>query len=1018
MRLKTLGPVSLENTDFRRSKSLLLLAYLAVEGPRERQHLRELFWPDATDAALSLRVVVAQIRALSHEALSDDGSRLSLGLSSDIDDLQLAFREAPERVAAIYTGAFLEDIALTDWGAELENWVLDTRELVAAQVRTNLIHVAEMLCEQGEMQQSIKLTRRAWRLPGARPLDTDELQRLYALSLSAGSELSGVLRQEAQEHGLELHSALSLKPVQASPEADLPSRPAALPSVHTAFIGRQQELGELRTLLCDPEIRLLTLLGPGGIGKTRLALELASTHAASRVFYVPLEAISLAQHVAGVIAGALGLSLAGGVDHLELLKRSIGNQNLLLVLDNFEQFLSADAGLAGLLEACSGLTLLVTSRERLDLPHETLYPLTGLDLAGNEHADAVRLFVSRARKANARFRLTPESWPHALEICRRVDGSPLGIELAAAWIRTLPVSQIAAELTQGSELLDAQENGSSGGRRNLRVIFEQTWSRLSIEQREVLSGLAIFRGGFTREAAAAVLDATLRPILALLDASLVKVSGAGRYTQHPLLQSYVREKLAEHPARQTELEGKFARYFLNRSDEAFDAYYAGQGQLRQSTWWATESGNIEAALEYAEQAGEIETALGLCRNQSNTWIDKGQIGEGIERIRKLLSRAGELTGASSSHWALLTLCQLKSYLGRWDEEMPRLLVETIALAEAAGDGLCLSQAMNCHGLGFAMGGDLNRCSEYLQEALLVARQFGSAYGQVMTLGNLAMIRNEFLDLSAAKRYLSEGIELAGRSGLESGQAALCIFYVQMLLTLGDYVEAEAYITRAEKTFTDFGRFYDLGYVYKCRALTALWRNTPAEGRRNGDLEAARSWFIRSKKQLELGFMGQQMDLFGPGVGDVLLALGDVAVAADHFEQELAAAEQEGNVAGAMNAHFGLARVAQTRDQEQQALEHFRQMLARTSNPYTLVFGLSALAATLSRLGQHRLSVSVWGAVVHFQQEKEIAFHPVYREEGGDEIDNARVLLGETEFERAWSEGARLNLTEATQLGLA
>ncbi|MPY66369.1 hypothetical protein F8S09_06600 [Deinococcus sp. SDU3-2] len=1007
MRLKTFGGPALEGTTFSRPKSLLLLAYLAAEGGGSRAHLRELFWPDVSDPAGNLRFALSQIRAAWPEAIREEGGQLHLGIPSDVSELLHAFRSAPEQVPMLYQGAFLEGLRL-DWSAELEDWGLTMREHLAGQVRTHLIRQAAERHGQGKSDEVSALLRQAWRLPGARPLDAEELQALYALAALTGDELAGPLRQEARE--LEVPLEVTSRPAALAP---VPSPPGALPLPPTSFVGRQEELRELHALLDDPDTRLLTLLGPGGTGKTRLALELARGRPGPPPVYVTLETVATPDLVPGAVALALGLkpSLAQGT--LDLLKEGIGTRPLLLILDNFEQVLEAGAPLAGLLDACPGLQLLVTSRERLGLPQETLYPVGGLAHAGPD-SEAAQLFVSRARRANARFRPTPDTLPVIAEICDRLEGSPLGIELAAAWVRSLPPAQIAAELALGPELLEA---GEGKARRGLRTVFEQSWARLSGEQQRLASALSVFAGGLTRLDAAAVAGATLRPLLALVDAAFLRVSGDGRYALHPLLRHFLRQRLAADVEREAAAERAHAAHFTGRALDAWTDFYGGGrpgGQERSAGWGREEYANLQAALGYAERHGRAEQALDLTRFQSGEWINRGLMRDGIERLDRLLEGASD-PASPSTRWGWLTRAQLQLNLGQPGPELTHALDQAITLARQAGDGACLSQALSGRGLLCAYGGDFSAAREHLHEAERVAADADFPYGQAAALVNLGAVANHLHDLPAVRSHLERGVALAGAHGFDSLEGGASLLQAEALLTLGDYASAERACLRTEALFLRLNRQHDLGFAYLMLGIAALWKCGPSQARAQGRLDEAQKWLSRSAQLLERGSVGQKMDLLRPGQGDVLLGQEAWPEAQLHFQQALDTAQGEDDTATMMNAHHGLTRVAHAQGHFPTALEHFRQMLSLTSHYIALLVGLEGAAATVSRLGGPDVAARVWGATAAFRQEHAVPVPPYFREGLDREQALARERLTEESFNQLLSAGGATELGAAREL---
>lgn len=422
MYLKTFGGPVLEGSSLRRPKPLLLLGYLAVEGARSRQHLRQMFWPSAADPAASLRVALKQIKEAAPEAIGEENDIVNLQLRSDVADLLTAFRTAPKKVLQIYQGEFFSGFTLEndDEDTDLGNWLYTVREHFAGQVRLSVLNLVEEQVQASDQAAAASLIRQVRYLPGAKPLEAADLHRLYHLATQTGSELRSQLQAEAQEYGFLL--------MEPQNRTQLPRK--LLPPSTTSFIGRHSELRELLSLLQNAEHRVLTIHGVGGIGKTRLALELAHLQRSDRVAFVSLTQATT-ENIMLMVAQAMHLNLASGVPPLLLITSTIGSEPFTLYLDNYEHLLPDIRAIEELLSACAQLQLVVTSRQRLALAEEMLFPLDGLDVAEGKHSDAARLFLSRATQANARFRAASEDWEAILQICQRLDGSPLAIELAA-----------------------------------------------------------------------------------------------------------------------------------------------------------------------------------------------------------------------------------------------------------------------------------------------------------------------------------------------------------------------------------------------------------------------------------------------------------------------------------------------------------------------------------------------------------------------------------------------------------
>jgi predicted ATPase len=365
-----------------------------------------------------------------------------------------------------------------------------------------------------------------------------------------------------------------------------------VPAPLNALIGREAELAELGTFLADPGCRLVTLVGPGGIGKTRVALQAATDNRAmfhDGAAFVSLAAVEQATVVAPAILLVLGVPLHGQRDPFDQLRDVLRRSELLLVLDNLEQLLPSGTGnvlhiteiVVELLRHAPGLKLLVTSRERLGVPGEWLVDLGGLRYPtaspGEDirQSSAVQLFVERARQVRRSWTLTNGDAEAVARICRLVEGMPLAIELAAAGVRTRSVAAVADALETGIAALAAPTRGVPERHRNMAATFEHSWWLLSEVERDVFARLSVFRGGFDEEAAASVAGATPEVLAALLDKSLVRWDGVARYDMHELLRQYAAEKLAEM-GESERISDQHLTYYSRVAEEAGPGLYGPQ----------------------------------------------------------------------------------------------------------------------------------------------------------------------------------------------------------------------------------------------------------------------------------------------------------------------------------------------------------------------------------------------------------------------------------------------------------
>ena len=339
-----------------------------------------------------------------------------------------------------------------------------------------------------------------------------------------------VARQEKGVETLESASSLSGSGSTARPHP----LPENLPLPLTSIVGREHELRAIIRQLQDPACRLLTLTGPGGVGKTRLVLEVAHQkhEFGNGTCFVSLVGTSAAEFIVPAIADALGFSFSGATDLKTQLFNHLKEKNILLILDNLEHLLDGIEILDGLLEHAPYVKLLTTSREQLNLRAEWVFEVQGLpvpshiELTNPELNSAVALFIQRAKQANANFTPPPENLPAIIRICQLVEGLPLGLELAATWVRMLSLEEIANEIEKNLDFLTTTARDMPQRHRSIRAVFDYSWNLLSDNEQRSLRQLAVFRGGFTREAAERVAGVTLFQLSAFVDKSLLRHSNA------------------------------------------------------------------------------------------------------------------------------------------------------------------------------------------------------------------------------------------------------------------------------------------------------------------------------------------------------------------------------------------------------------------------------------------------------------------------------------------------------------
>jgi predicted ATPase/DNA-binding SARP family transcriptional activator len=749
-RIDLLGGLRVQRGDgspvrLQKQKAGALLAYLAYyPQPHPREALVDVFWPEIhPDAGRnSLRVALHSLRR-ELEPQSEPAQSLvladrrTIGLrperfTTDVAEREAALRDALQsadparrraslaRAVHLYRGDLLPQ--------EPEGWLLTERPRLLERHLEALRLLAASWEQEGELERAIQCARQAVSADPLREEAHYELMRLYALAgqptatLQQYQELERRLREELGETPSAATRALaeelreSARTVVAARSASgampgagyrrprseepSPSTRHAAPSTPpeerfpvqlTRFFGREEEIARLTELLSSPATRLVTVTGPGGSGKTRLAIAAAARLVGAgadvspfeeAVAFVSLEGLADAARIPDAVADALGLIRSPGVEVLEQVIERLRERAWLLLLDNYEHLVEEGAlWVRRLLERAPALTCLLTSRQRLGLRGEqefTLLPLpTPRRGARPEQIGAyasVQLFVDRARGVRGDFDLTPENAPAVAELCDRLEGLPLAIELAAARAAVLPPQQMLAELEQRFAFLVSRERDVPRRHRTLRAAIESSYELLDAELRRFFAQLSVFRGGWTLEAARAVCEQprALDYLEHLRDCSLLTTveeqGGEARYRLLETVREYAEEQLAASGERAA-TRRRYRAWYLQLAGEAA----AAVDLPAQKAWLSrleVELDNLRAALQGCRDAARdepdaAETGLRLAEALLGFWIGRGYLAEGIDWIEGALQRSAAIS-ASMRAEAFGSMAHLASHLG--DEE--------------------------------------------------------------------------------------------------------------------------------------------------------------------------------------------------------------------------------------------------------------------------------------------------------------------------------------------------------------
>jgi DNA-binding SARP family transcriptional activator/predicted ATPase len=694
-----------------RHKALALLVYLALHpGKQTRETLSGFLWPEYEQekASAYLRRTLWEIHRMLGEGWLDAdreaiGFNLDAGLSLDVAEFQshltaIQRHDHPNSVpcpecishlhtaALLYRGDFLDGFNLRDSGA-FEEWQSLQRESLRGDYARALQKLADLLYQTGALGQATTFAQR-WLA-----LDTfnEEAHRLLMKAYACSGQRHQAVRQY-QECLRILQTELGVSPDAATtalyeavitgqygPAGENSPQPSgnlaqetsttdavaawlgeaqssqkmvatsSLPVSATPFVGRQQELEQIAALLADPGCWLLTLVGPGGIGKTRLAIEAGLqrlNQSAQRVFFIPLSAAETERSIAPAIARAIGLVLRqNGPAPEEQLLDFLREKRLLLILDSFEGLVQW----AGLLEQihahAAGIQMLATSRQRLGLQGEWMMEVKGLDYPGKQPEktegipeafqtySAIELFLQAARRARVAFQVSTEELASVSRIAQLLEGMPLGLELAAAWVNTLSCQEIADEISRGLDFLEASQWHGPERQRSMRAVFDRSWELLSAREQAILPCLSVFHGSFTRQAAEQAAGISLRELAGLVDQSLVRRTPQGRFDLHDLLRQYCAEKLDQLPADSQETHDRHCAFYSARLAE-WNAALSGEKQGQVLREIEADIENIQAAWDWAACHGQLEqleqAVDGLCM----FYLRRGRFTDGLEACQR------------------------------------------------------------------------------------------------------------------------------------------------------------------------------------------------------------------------------------------------------------------------------------------------------------------------------------------------------------------------------------------------
>ncbi|MGE5263480.1 MAG: tetratricopeptide repeat protein, partial [Acidobacteriota bacterium] len=1034
--LNVLGPLQITLAGapvamFQSDKARALLLYLVVESnrPHRREELTGLLWPDVPEqtARHNLRQTLFNVRQAIHDQKANPPyllvTREEIQFNAESDhaldvatfaallaaceahphpDPETCVECAARRQQAVelYRGRFLQQFFLED-SAAFEEWALLRREALHERALEALARLARHYEQRADYEAARRCAQRELELDPWR----EEAHRQVMRALAAGGQRSAALVQYetcrrvlADELGIEPSAEtrtlferirsgdlkLDIGKSEMSPMSNVHPPTSNLPAASTPFVGRERELQDLGQLLADPQCRLLTLVGPGGMGKTRLALELASQHrhafrdGANFVSLAPLTTPALIVHA---MAEGLGITFVGPSNPQQQLFHYLAEKQILLIVDNVEHLLEWAGLFAEILQHAPAVKILATSREPLDLMGEWVFQVEGLTVPQNERGEgieaysAVALFLQRARRARAGFAVQGDEWTAVARICELVGGMPLGLELAATWVRVLSCREIAEQIERNLDFLTAALRDLPARHRSLRAVFDQSWSMLTEEERGVMRRLSVFRGGFDRKTAERLAGASLALLASLVGKSLVRRTEDDRYDLHDIVRQYARGRLIES-GEFDRVGREHAEFFLCFAQDAEPKLY-GPAQVAWLDRLEKDHSNLGAALEWL-----------LSRDDT---LEDGSAGARSQNAQDALRLAGALYlfWKRHHHWsegrewlaralattpALPTRARAKTLLGavllaveQADTRAARELSEEhLALALELKDPQSLAGAQDAHGYLLWKQKDFAAARGYCEQALDLFRPMGERFGMAEALHHLGHIAINQDDWHAAQDFLSEAAtiyrELRDATGLGSvlGDLGL-VAYLQK-----DFATARAYLEES---------------LAKCRAA--------------GNLPGMESALNR--------------------LGDLARCEGDYAAAERLYSDCLASYRGMGDQDEIPSLLHNLGWVAQHRGDYAQALTLFREGLAiqrENDNRGGIAECLAGVAGVWGAQGKMVQGARLFATAEAQRRAAGASVWPANQVEYERLVTRLRQALDAAALTSAWTEGQGMTMERA------
>lgn len=888
---------------FKSRKALALLCYLAARAqPLPRSHLADLFWGDKPEAQgrANLSRVLNNLTTLFPNSILANRDTLSLApgaFSLDILDFQArqaqGTADALLGAVALYHDEFMSGLYLNDC-PEFELWLVEERE----RWQQRMVSVLECLAgHYARRAQPEKALPFAARLLDLQPWHEEAHRELMRLLWQTGQRSAALQQYETARRVLEQELGVEPSPEtwalyyqirDAQPKVvSAPVAPHNLPAYLTSFVGRETELARIAARLNNPDCRLLTLVGAGGSGKTRLAVEAARTVAHSfrdGIWFVPLAPIGVGQTelLLSAIARVLEVRLAEENDKTLLLEY-LRSKQLLLMLDNFEHLREGSGLVIELLQSAPSVKILVTARESLELQAEWIMHLEGLNYPAAEHSamhaaeigaySAVQLFAERARQVNERFELDAETVPHVVRLTQVVEGLPLALELAASRMRMLRVDEIRAQVEKNIDVLSTTMRDVEQRHSSLRAVLDWSYAALSSAEQNLFQVCSVFAGSWSVEAAeyvAAETESAHKQVPALLDilsgkSLVVRLNSEGpvRYRMLEPVRQYAYERLTQ-VGRVQETRDRHLEYFAEW----------GQRITAEPFWWTkpgplgivqAEIDNLQSALDWSENGDPLD---GICLLDfcSEAWQALVQTNLTVlHRVKFLVPRMPQIPHNRPGGLAAKWMAWVAFHNGdideakRWLQEKYEIAQEigdreleslywyaytviafgeqdsaaslrfadrALQLAHESGDLELLADMLRAAGMAYSRTGELETGRVYLMQSLEISNQHQDKQGAMATLVELTRLVYTTGDHAAAEAFARQNVELARADGNPYGVADTLTTLGDLEIARGDAVSGGEHLRASLEYFRRVGELYHFFRPLEAFARLAVLEKQP------------------------------------------------------------------------------------------------------------------------------------------------------------------------------------------------